>query len=125
MKWIALVVLLSLAPACGASRTPPNLSPVAQIAWNGKKVIVALDTFQTVVIAANAQTPPLISTDVTREIVTYVRDAALVIQAAPDGWEMSIERGFEALLRRLPPDTAQMLSLYISLVRGVIREVLQ
>lgn len=83
MRACAIVALLLLSPAC-ASNVPPNLSPQAAAAWRGTRVIHVLDVFRDAAIDANAQQPPLLSTDVTRSIVRFHLASIEIVKNGPD-----------------------------------------
>ena len=117
-QWLVLCVLFTLS---GCASAPPQLSPEAQIKWQGTQVIKALDTVRDMAIAANETVPPLLSTATTRKIVVYHDSALDIVHAAPSGWLRIVEVGLEELLQDLPERDKRLLGSYIGLAQGVIR----
>ena len=58
----ALIVLLMLAVVPACTKTPPELTPEAAIAFQSTRVIKVLDVVRDAAIAANELVPPIIST---------------------------------------------------------------
>ena len=115
---IGVVVWLS---ACASA--PPNLSPAGVTAFNNTRVVKGLDLVRDTAITANAQTPPLVSTDTTRKIVTYHRSALLVIRDVPTGWKASVLTGLDETVKNLPGNEAQLFAPYVALVKTLIQEI--
>ncbi len=121
-----LILLLILAPgahAC-ASNAPPTLSPTGTVAWQTLRAVKALNVLRDVAVAANEQTPPVLSTAVTREVVEYHRSALVVIQQLPNGWKPSVSASLDQLILRLPPDAKRQLGPYLQLVQIVLQQTL-
>lgn len=119
----ALAALFALT-ACAAN-APPNLSPVARQAFVATRVIKGLDLIRDTAITANAQLPPLLSTDATRAIVEYHRSSLLVMQDVPNGWKVTVLTGLNEMVRRLPPHDAQLIAPYVALTKTILAEVIQ
>jgi len=116
----ALTVMASIPSAC--AKTPPNLSPAAATAFQNTRIIKGLDLLRDTAIDAEAQVPPLLSTDTTRKVVMYHRSALLVIDAIGDGWQTTLTTGLDELVANLPPTESTLLAPYVSLARTLIEE---
>lgn len=116
-----IVIVLALAVAC--AKAPPNLSPAGTAAFHATRVVKALDVFRDAAISANDQSPPLISTATTRQIVLYHKSAVTMIGAAPSGWVLVVQTGLTELDKNLPTHERQQLAPYVALVRTLIVEV--
>lgn len=115
----AIILVLALAPAC-ASNAPPNLSPQAAQAWRGTRVIHVLDVFRDAAIDANAQTPPLLSTDLTRSIVKFHAASLEIVKNGPSGWIQMLRLGLAEVQKRLAGRERELLEPYIDLVLAVL-----
>lgn len=121
MKRFVLIALLLVTSAC--VKAPPTLSPAGIAAFNGTRVVKALDILRDVAVDANAQVPPLLSTATTRKVVTYHESALKTIQAAPSGWVPVVQTGLTEVLKDVPPVEQRQLAPYVSLVKTLIAEV--
>ena len=110
------IVFLS---AC-ASNAPPNLSPQAAQAWRGTRVIHVLDVFRDAAIDANAQTPPLLSTDLTRSIVKFHAASLEIVKNGPTGWIEMLRLGLREVQKRLTGRERELLDPYVTLVLAVL-----
>jgi hypothetical protein len=134
----ASLLVLLLVWATGCTPAPKPLTPQAQAAFYGTRVVQVLDVFRDAAIAGNAVTPPLVSTDSTRRVVLFHKSAVQVISVTPTGWRPSVKAGlFELSCHPLaapaqppPPCTpllapAEVVRLYpyIGLALVVIEEV--
>lgn len=119
LRTLVLVVLL-LAISCAK---PPSLSPAGVAAFNGTRVVKALDVLRDAAIDANAQVPPLLSTATTRKIVTYHESALKTIQVAPAGWVPVVQTGLTEVTNTLPEAERRQLAPYVALVQALIQEV--
>jgi len=122
MKWVGLLCLVVSTLAC-ANHPPPTLTPSARAAWYGLRAIQALDVLRDTAIAANAQTPPLVSTDTTRKIVTFHESAITTIHNVPLGWAAAVETGLGEVVKDLPPNDRRLFGPYIQLIQITIGEV--
>jgi hypothetical protein len=116
------LVLFSLVPAACAP-PPPTLTPPGIVAFQTTRVVKGLDAFRDVAIAANAQTPPLISDATTGKIVRYHQATLLTIQTIPGAWQTTAQTGLTALVATFSPAEQQTLAPYVALVKTVIAEV--
>lgn len=116
MKKILLLALL-LTPAC--AHTPPNLSPQAVIAFHGTQVIGYLDKVRDAADAAHKTSPPLLDAPTTLKIVSWHRDAIIVVHAAKDGWLTATATGLNALNAELSPQAKQVLAPYIAAAQAI------
>ena len=116
-----LPVLLVLALA-GCAKAPPTLSPAGVAAFNATRVVKALDLVRDTAIAANAQTPPLVSTANTRIVVNVYESAVRTIAAAPNGWKAIVSKALDELPNQLGAEYSQI-EPYVNLVKTLIAEV--
>lgn len=121
MKRLNLAILLALAIGCGG--VPAPLGPQASVAWRNTRVIKALDLVRDVAVDANAQVPPLVSTEVTRKIVTWHRASLQLIQVSDTGWRPTVAASLEELQKQLPADDRVRLAPYLALAKTLILEV--
>lgn len=117
------LVVVALLVVTGCASAPPNLSRQGVAAFNATRIIGGLDLLRDSAIAANAQIPPLVSTDTTRKIVTYHRSALLVIHDYPAGWMSAVVTGLNETVADLPPSEAQLLAPYVALVHTILQGV--
>src|SRR6185436_11372225 len=118
---IAPFVVIALALG-GCAKAPPTLSPAGTAAFHGTRVVKALDVLQDFAIAAEAQSPKLLSTDNTRKIVDFVGASAKLIDAAPGGWKPAVVAGLVELEHDLPPADWNRIAPYVNLIRVLISE---
>ncbi len=119
MRWLLLIVLFT--GACAPA--PPTLSPVAQEAFNATRVIKALDVLRDTAIAANTQTPPLLSTATTRAIVMYHESALKIMHDVPAGWKPLVQTSLAEVAKDLPASEQHLLDPYFALVSTVLAEI--
>ena len=82
-----------------------------------------LGVLQDFAIAAEAQTPKLLSTDNTRKVVNFVGSAAKTIDAVPAGWKPTVMAGLVQLQADLPPPDWARVAPYVQLIKVLIAEV--
>jgi hypothetical protein len=123
VRHIALAVVAALIFSVGCTPPPPELSPQAKLAYRNTQVLKTLDLLRDTAIAANEQTPPLVTTDATRKVVNYHKTVVTTMNALQGGWQTTALTGLDELQRNLPPDDARQLAPYIALVRIIIMEV--
>jgi len=123
LRAVLCVVLLS-GVGCGF-HAPPNLSPAANAAWQGTRIIRALDVIRDIAIDGNAQQPPVFSTELTRSIVNWHTSAITLVHSAPAGWEQMTQVGLTELLKRLPAADQRQLGPYIALAQVLLKELRQ
>lgn len=125
--WLcSLFVILScvlVAPGCASHRIPESLSPAATAAFVGTEAIHALDQIRDIAVIANESTPPFLSVESTRKIVTYHKSAITVIHDAPSGWKPTVETGLNQLLGNLSEADRRIVGPYVELIRAIIKEV--
>lgn len=112
------VVLLLLSAAC--TPPPPNLNPEATVAFQKLRVVKSLDLIRDTAQDANAQTPPLVSTDVARTITEWHLSALKIIDVADAGWRPIVERSLVEVFGKLPAATQQLLAPYFELAKVVV-----
>jgi hypothetical protein len=125
MGVIAFVVSIALClgwSSC-ATRAPATLSPAAQTAWYGTRVIQALDVLRDTAIAAQAQTPPLLSDAATRVIVETHRSLLETIHHLPSGWQATVGTALTDVEGQLAPDDRAIVQPYVDLTRTLLKAV--
>jgi hypothetical protein len=115
--------VLALALIVGCAKAPPTLTPVGKTAWQGIQAIRVLDTIRDVAIAANAQTPPILSTDTTRKVVTFHKSAVTVIGASPGGWKPIVTASIGQLQKDVPAAEWTKIAPYVALLSTIIQEI--
>ena len=122
MKALFVVLAFSLLlPGCASV---PVRSPAATLAFQNTQVIQALDLIRDFAIAANAETPPLISTETTRYIVTFNETAISVINAVPGGWKAAVTAGLDTLVKTFSSAEQKLLQPYVTIIETVLNGVL-
>lgn len=120
MKYVSILIL---ALAVGCAKAPPDLTPEASAAFKGTQAVKALDALRDAAVAANAQVPPLLSTEVTRTVVLYHQSTVKIVQAAPAGWKAAAMATLDEVTKNLSPHDKALLQPYVTLVKLVIGEV--
>lgn len=122
MKKIILVLCLS---TVGCLHAPPTLSPKAQVQFNDTRVQKALDLIRDTAIDANAQTPPLLSVNATRIVVTFHKSASQTINASQNGWRTAVLQQLDDLQKNVGLLKADVdrLAPYIALARALINSL--
>lgn len=121
---LALTALLTstiFAEAC--THAPPALSPTATLAFTNHQIQNDLDRLRDTAVVANAQVPPLVSSEATRKVVAYHEAAIKTIHATRSGWQATLLTGLDELATALSPPERQILAPYVALVRTVLAEV--
>lgn len=119
---LSILCVASVLIGC-ASNAPPTLSPQGTAAFHGTRVVRALSVLQDFAIAAEAQSPKLLSTDHTRLVVDFVGASVKVIGAVPGGWKPAVYAGLTQLEHDLQPPAWQRIAPYIQLLKVLIAEV--
>jgi len=117
----ALCVLLVTAPGCFA-KPPIYLSPKAQAAWRGTRIIHALDTIRDIAIDANASDPPLLNEATTRQVVLVHKSLIMIVHEQPAGWQGMVIAGLDGLEELLPVGDLSRLLPYIHIAKAAIKE---
>jgi len=118
---ILVVALFTLsAPLTSCASAPVNLSPAGATAFNKTRVVKALDLVRDTAIAANAQTPPLLSTDETRQIVTFHEATLKTLQATDEGWQAAVSTAVTEFAKTLSSAQQKVLAPYLTLLQTLI-----
>lgn len=117
------VILLAIGLLTACAHAPANLSPQGVVAWQATRVIAALDVVRDIAVDANKTTPPALSTDTTRKIVTWHRAALTVVHQSPQGWRATVTTTLTELLRTLSEAERHTLQPYVTLLVTVLQEV--
>src|SRR5258708_7843497 len=115
-----LVVMLSV-NRC--AKAPANLSPAGTQAFYSLRVQRVLDIIRDTAQDANAQTPPVISTETARKITVWHRSAIVVLHDAQAGYKAALLSGLDQLQNDLPAADKTKFSVYISLAKTILQEV--
>jgi hypothetical protein len=120
--WFLILALVGVS-ACASA--PIVRSPQAVAALAATQTIQALDLIRDFVIAANAQTPPLVSTSTTYNVVFYHQEAIKAIKAVEGitSWKGAVQDGFDYLVKTFSPAEKALLQPYIDIVTAVLNGV--
>ena len=122
LMMLAVVLALVLAaPSC--AKAPPTLSPTGAATFQATRVVKALDVLQDFAIAAEAQTPKLLTTAHTRTVIDFVAVSVKAIGAVPGGWKPTVVAALAQLQKDVLPDEWARLLPYIGLVQSLIEGV--
>lgn len=121
LKKILLVALL-LSAAC-SQNVPPNLTPQAVAAYQGTKVILALDVIRDAAIALAATKPPIVQQDTATKIVQFHKAAITIIHDTPNGYKSAVNTSLDSIKSTLNPQEQTQLGPYFSLAKTLINEV--
>jgi hypothetical protein len=114
----ALLVAMLVFAACPT--TPPNLSPAGATAFNKTRVVKALDLVRDTAILANAQTPPVLSTDDTRLVVQFHEATIRTIQASDVNWQTAVSAAIDGFSKTLTAAQRGVIGPYIVLVNTLL-----
>lgn len=115
------VLVLSLAFVSGCAKTPPNLTPSQQTAFQADRLVRVLEVVQDTAIAANQQ--GFVSDADTATVIKAIGSAVTTIQAAPSGWLVTVQTGLVQLQANLTGTAQQKLGLAINLALTVVGEI--
>lgn len=122
LSLVALALVIGMLTS-GCAHPPPNLTPAANQAFTQHQVQGALDELRDIAQAANATTPPLLSTDTTRKITTWHAQAITLIHDATAGWPTLVATSLDVALADLPPNEARVVAPYVPLIKTLLKEV--
>jgi len=117
-----IISLLILSTSC-AGNSQPQLSPAGQAAATVTQVIHAIDVVRDTAIAANAQNPPLISTNNTRKIVDFHESAVKLMVALPTGWKSAVLTSLDELQKNVTVAEWNQISVYVVALKTLIAGV--
>lgn len=122
MKTLALILLLSLAPAACAP-PPPHLSPTSTTAFQKTRIIRVLDLLRDTAIDGSSEVPPVLSTATARKVVQAHQAALKAIQASDTGWPQAVSVILAQLSHdpSLLPEEAQRLAPYFALAAELLK----
>lgn len=125
---LLLSFILLFVVACGGNPTPQtdptrNLSPQGKAAYQSTRVVKVLDLIMDTAIAAEAQSPKLMSTNSTRKVVEYHNAVIRTIAAVPDGWIPVAKQGALELQKTIPPEEFKQIDPYFRLVFMLFEEI--
>lgn len=118
------VLIVSFLALNNCRHAPATLSPQASQAWYATRVIKTLDLIRDTAVDANAQTPPLLSTETTRRVVEYHRSAIITAHEMPNGWKRTVATGLGELANNLNSQEQTILIPYIHLAQTILNEVI-
>jgi len=120
MKNLLIIALLVGSFGC-TKDIPPNLTPASVAAFQGTKVILALDVVRDAAIAladANVITRPE-----SVKVVTFHKTAITVIHSTPNGWKPTVLAALDSTKSSLSVTTQNQLGHYFDLAKVLINEV--
>jgi hypothetical protein len=117
---LAAFILFSVIVFAACPTTPPNLSPAGATAFNKTRVVKALDLVRDTAILANAQTPPVLSTDDTRLVVQFHEATVKTLQATDQGWQAAVSTAVTEFSKTLTPAQQHVIAPYLVLLQTLI-----
>jgi|HubBroStandDraft_2_1064218.scaffolds.fasta_scaffold33720_2 hypothetical protein len=103
------------------AQPPPTLAPASIDDFHKTQAIQALDQIRNIAIAANATTPPQMSTASTRLVVSFHEATVKTIQAAGSGWPATIETAVDNFAKGLPAADATVIAPYVALIDALLK----
>jgi hypothetical protein len=117
---IASVGSIGFAVQSCASAPTSVVTPQGQAAFKADQFVTALGVLQDSAIAANATTPPLISTADTRLIVQFCVGSAQTAKAAVTGWQAGVIQGLTSLQSNLSAAAQTKYGPYLTLLKTIL-----
>lgn len=106
-----------------ASAPTSVVTPAGQAAFKGDQFVTAVGVLQDSAIAANATTPPLISTADARLIVQFCVGAAQTAKASVTGWQAGVAQGVTSLQANLSPAAQAKYGPYLVLLKTILQGI--
>jgi hypothetical protein len=100
----------------GVTPAPAGLSAPGVLAFNQTRAVKAIDLIRDTAIAANAQTPPVMSTNSTRLVVQFHEATVKTINAAGTGWANEVKTAADNFIKTLPTTDQAIIQPYITLL---------
>ncbi len=119
--FVAAMVIALYQVACAAP--PPNLTPAAVVAFRQTEIVKDLDRVRDVANDAHHTAPPLLTAEVTKEIVTWHQTAIRLVHDRSANWQSAVLQGLNELQRHLSEHDRQLLAPYLVAVRTLLAEV--
>lgn len=122
MKKIFAVVLVAVAlSVAGCAKNPaPTTSPAVLTMSQAQHAIAVLDVLRDAAVSMNAQTPPLLSTSATTQVVTIHDALVKVIAASPSGWQASVQAALTALPTTISAADYAKISPYVIVAEAAL-----
>ncbi len=108
--WLLAPLLVLSSAAC--VKTPPNLTPAAQVAFQADQVVLKINALENAAIAAAVNGS--ISTDTARVIVTFCVDADKILKVAPLGWQQTVLTAWNTAKGQIPTKDPTVASLILA-----------
>ncbi len=115
-----LSAILSLSACWDA---PPNITPSAVVAFRQTEIVKDLDRVRDIAVDAHQTTPPLLTAEVTKEIVAWHQTAIRLVHDRAANWQAAVMQGLDELQRHLSEHDRQLLAPYLVAVRTLLAEV--
>lgn len=130
MKPNRLLMVLALcgvlfSPSCTGINPPPNLDSQASAAFRNTQVIKMLDLMRDIAIDANAQNPPLVSTETARKVVLFHRTTIKLIDATTDSWAATVMHNLDDLNKNTPAADQGVMRTYYDLLTTKLKGMIQ
>lgn len=119
--WFLLLTVAGIASGCVATMRA-GYSPEATAAFRNTRVIKGLDLLRDTAIDANAENPPLLSTETTRKVVLFHQSTLKIIAATEDGWVEAAKQSLRELADNVPPNERGLLGPYLGLTKTLLAE---
>lgn len=118
MKRMLLILLLTGAVGCKAP--PPNLTPLAQQAYQNAQIQQPLDLIRDTVQNGTATVPPVFSTSSARIVTQAHKDAITFVHDRAAGWQANVKKVLDQMISDLPAADAKKVQPYVTLAETVI-----
>ena len=124
MRLVSLLLLCLCLTFTSCAKAPPTVTtPQGVTAFQNLQIVKALDAVRDIAVDANAQQPPILSTNATRTVVTWHKSALLTLNARQAGWQGLLATSLDEVVSHLSPKEQQLLTPYVTLAKTIVQEV--
>jgi hypothetical protein len=127
MRYLILVLALSILPLTGCAHKTVGATPVGQAALNADAVVVRVNEFQAAVIQycgpGPSCAPNTIATPLFREVIQACISARTVLKSVPAGWQASVKATWAELKPKLAGITNVAIQAAFSAADALIRSL--
>ncbi len=115
-----LFVLLLAGPLTGCHAPVTITTPQGHAAYTADQVVVRVNELQNAAIAANAATPPALSTTTTRVIVQFAVATDTTLAQVPAGWQATVRTAWATAKAQLTGITNPLITALMAAVDAVL-----